>query len=341
MDQLKPPSAFSFDGNVSKEWKQWKRSFKFFLAATESDGKSDKIKTSILLTCIGSKGREIYDSFTFEAVGDEMKLDAVVKCFDDYCEPRKNITMARHKFLTHKQVLGQSFNEFVTELKNLSEDCELGTLKDSPVKDIIICGVNDRQLKERYLREDGVDLIKVIKIGQAAEQTKLHARELHGGDPNVNEINELKRRGQNYAFSSRKNIIDNCRYCGRSHLKGTCPAYGKVCVNCSKPNHFAAVCRSREIIKPHNDIRNKSVRSIEQSHSNSQNDCDEYFIDAITFIDLNSEFNCDGMHSNYNGSFNKAKINVDFSVSDDTVNNISINYNSSSAWTQMLRTQGF
>ena len=89
MDQLKPPSAFSFDGNVSKEWKQWKRSFKSFLAATESDGKSDKMKTSILLTCIGSKGREIYDSFTFEAVGDEMKLDAVVICFDDYCEPRK------------------------------------------------------------------------------------------------------------------------------------------------------------------------------------------------------------------------------------------------------------
>ena len=78
-----------------------------------------------------------------------MKLDAVVKYFDDYCEPRKNITMTRHKFLTHKQVLGQPFNEFVTELKNLSEDCELGTLKDSLVKDII--GVNDRQLKERFM----------------------------------------------------------------------------------------------------------------------------------------------------------------------------------------------
>ena len=28
--------------------------------------KSNKIKTSALLTCIGSKGREIYDTFTFE-----------------------------------------------------------------------------------------------------------------------------------------------------------------------------------------------------------------------------------------------------------------------------------
>ena len=46
--------------NVSKEWKKWKKSFEFFLAATESDEKSEKIKTSILLTCIGPKGVEIY-----------------------------------------------------------------------------------------------------------------------------------------------------------------------------------------------------------------------------------------------------------------------------------------
>ena len=35
----------------------------FFLTATESYFKSDKVKTSILLTCIGSKGREIYETF--------------------------------------------------------------------------------------------------------------------------------------------------------------------------------------------------------------------------------------------------------------------------------------
>ena len=116
--------------------------------------------------------------------------------------------MARHKFLTHKQVLGQPFNEFVTELKNLSEDCELGTLKDSLVKDIIICGVNDRQLKERFLREDGVDLIKVIKIGQAAEQTKLHAHELHGGDPNVNE--------------TLRSVFDRIRHSGLKLNKSKC-----------------------------------------------------------------------------------------------------------------------
>ena len=262
MDQLKPPSPFVFEGNVSREWKLWRKAFTFFLAATEIDGKSDKIKTSALLTCIGAKGREIYDTFTYTSDDDKLKLDVVLKCFDDYCEPRKNTTMARHKFLTHKQSTGQSFNEFVTELKNLSDDCEFGTLKDSLVRDIIICGVNNNNLRERFLREDVIDLPKVIKIGLAAEQTKFHAKQLQEEDRTVGEVkyrernssglrndSEVKYRERNSSGLRNDRLIKNCRFCGRSHNRGNCPAYGKECSNCLKSNHFAAVCRSRKVVK--------------------------------------------------------------------------------------------
>ena len=48
--------------------------------ATEKDAKSDKINTSILLTCIGKQGREIYNTFQFEE-GEEMKFKVVVQKF--------------------------------------------------------------------------------------------------------------------------------------------------------------------------------------------------------------------------------------------------------------------
>ena len=63
MDKLEPPQAFSFDGNVSHSWKLWLKHFDFYLAATEKDTKGDKIKTSIFLTYISQKGREIYETF--------------------------------------------------------------------------------------------------------------------------------------------------------------------------------------------------------------------------------------------------------------------------------------
>ena len=60
-----------------------------------------------------------------------MKFKVVVQKFQDYCSPRKNITFMQHKFFTCKQRDGQSFDEFVIELKKRSAVCEFETLRDS------------------------------------------------------------------------------------------------------------------------------------------------------------------------------------------------------------------
>ena len=179
MEQLKLPSALSFDGNVDHEWKTWKKHFSIYLTATESDGKSEKTKTCILLSCIGSKGREIYETFDFDAnvENDCWKLESVLKKFDIYCSPKKNTTIRRHKFFTHNQHDGQPFLEFVTELKTLSDECEFTTLRDSLIKDMIICGICDNKLRERMLNETDITLEKAIKIGIAAEETKRHIKQ--------------------------------------------------------------------------------------------------------------------------------------------------------------------
>ena len=117
------------------------------MAATEKDNKGDKLKTSIFLTCIGQKGREIYKTFTSEP-GDEMKLAPALHKFSEYCDPRKNITIRRHRFFTYRQQEGQNFYDFVSELKKLSSECEFDNLQDSLIKDIIACSTNDNSLRE-------------------------------------------------------------------------------------------------------------------------------------------------------------------------------------------------
>ena len=107
--------------------------FDFYLDATEKDTKGDKIKTFIFLTCIGQKGREIYETFTFEP-SDEMKLAPVLQ-ISEYCNPRKNITILCHKFFTYRQQEGQDFHDFVTELTRLSSECEFDNLQDSNLDD--------------------------------------------------------------------------------------------------------------------------------------------------------------------------------------------------------------
>ena len=72
-----------------------------------------------------------------------------------------------------------------------------------------------------------------------------------------------------------------CTRCGRlfgeGHLKKY-PAMGKTCKKCSKPNHFAKMCKSQQV----NEIAEKSSNSDEECNLiQSFDSCDEFKIMAI------------------------------------------------------------
>ena len=62
-----------------------------------------------------------------------------------------------------------------------------------------------------------------------------------------------------------------CRYCGRIHHPRQCPAYGKMCMECSKIGHFWKVCHSR---------RSRVVTEMEQEVSQ------EYTEDDIEMVSI-------------------------------------------------------
>ena len=78
------------EGNVVENWKRWKQDFNFYLVATESDTKSDKIKSSLLLHCIGEKCREIYNTLAFDNEEDKLVYASIIEKFEAYLAPKKN-----------------------------------------------------------------------------------------------------------------------------------------------------------------------------------------------------------------------------------------------------------
>ena len=93
------------------------------MVAAEYDGKSEKVKASLLLHCIGDKAVDVYNTLVFDAEGDNMKYAKILEKFEAWLAPRKNITFSRYTFLTYRQQEPQTFNEYHTEMKRLSSDC--------------------------------------------------------------------------------------------------------------------------------------------------------------------------------------------------------------------------
>ena len=140
------------------------------LIATEKNDKSDAIKSNILLTCIGKKGREVYNTLTFAIDHDKMKFTKIMEKMDEFRIPHKNITISRYKFFTCHQREGESFDDFVTNLKKLSQACEFGTLCDSLIRDVIIIGILDNRLRECFLREHDLKFRKYYQALQSSRR---------------------------------------------------------------------------------------------------------------------------------------------------------------------------
>ena len=80
-----------------------------FMTDTEYDGKTDTIKTSLLLHCIGDKAGKSMTLLTFDA-GDELKYDKIIEKLEAYLAPRKYTFLKIPVLYTHKGMASPSIN---------------------------------------------------------------------------------------------------------------------------------------------------------------------------------------------------------------------------------------
>ncbi|KAK0143702.1 hypothetical protein N1851_008363 [Merluccius polli] len=213
-------------------------------------------------TWIGEQGREIYKTLTW-ADGEKENPARVLDKFANYVRPRKNKRIARHRFKQRKQGATESFDRFLKDLRLLLMDCEYADSDDMLI-DAIIAGVKEKRVQERLLdKGEDLTLAKAIEIPQQFEMSQQQMRIVREED---SQVSSVATRTKHAAFAYKKphntvqtkpmqrqsgNEFKNCSKCGKhpQHAwnQGKCPAKGSVCSHCHKPNHWAAVCRSRSM----------------------------------------------------------------------------------------------
>ncbi len=284
MSRLEPPKTLELRGNLSENWRRFKQDWECYLTVVlDGRDKPDEYKSSLLLHVIGEDARELYNSFEWADPADRVNIDAIVEKLEQYCVPRKNITFERYKFFTCAQKQGQTVDQYVNDLQQKAKSCEFGNLKDSLVRDRIVCGIYANDIREKLLRDDRLTLARAIETCRAFEIANSQAKEL-GEDCSVHFVRskgKQKRQNQNSQFQ-KNSKHDSCGRCGKKHtIEQKCPAYGKKCMKCGRIGHFAVVCRS----STSQSSKKKNVHELEADHGESasftsQRDTD-FFIDVI------------------------------------------------------------
>lgn len=275
---FKPPEPLVLDGNVAENWKRFSQKFDIFSTATDLESKSEDKKVAVFLNLIGDEGLELFNSFSFEN-GDEKKLDKIREKFHEYCSPKTNITFERYKFNSICQKEGQNFDNFLTELRKAIKTTQYKD-HDDMIRDRIVMGILDKVIQERLLREPKLTLEKAVDVCRATESSKSQSKILR----NESQVDAVQKN------SDQENNKKPCNFCGYKHGKsGKCPAYGKTCAKCQGRNHFAAVCRKKEVRPERNNkTKEKKVHEVEACSCkvNTEDDdtSDEYFVDGIQSI---------------------------------------------------------
>ncbi|UYV60920.1 K02A2.6-like [Cordylochernes scorpioides] len=114
----------------------------------------------------------------------------------------------------------------------------------------------DTTLREKYLQNPDLALSLAINQGQAAEASQKQLRNIEKDSidairKNFNEkykpTTSLKNSYTSNPVRANFNKSIRCSKCNMAHDFGKCPAYGKECYKCRRPNHFSNCCKYRAV----------------------------------------------------------------------------------------------
>ena len=143
MDSIGVPQPMLFRDNVADRWRKFKQRFELYRLASGAAQKEEAIQVALLLHIMGEEAIEVYNSFTWATATDKNKYDNVMKQFEDFCSPKKNVVLEQFNFNKAVQDGNRDFDHFIIKLRTLADTCEYGTLKENLIHDRIVIGIKD------------------------------------------------------------------------------------------------------------------------------------------------------------------------------------------------------
>lgn len=287
--EFNKPNTLNLNGNIAENFKTFREEVLIYFSATETEKKPKLVQVARLKNLLGSEALKLYKTLNPDEENDETVL-SILNVLGEHCLPQKNEIVDIFNFFTRKQQSNEPFEKFYADLKHLIKPCGFGDQEKKLLRAQIVLGIKSKNMKERLLRED-ISLEKTISYCKSVETAETNIQEMERKVKNTVELNEVvnsdgeqdDEHGQintvnnmNLAKPGNRNVVQykqhrkSCTRCGYTHDKN-CPAYGKTCNKCQKPNHFATMCRTNRFSSSNKEVKQCQNLdfNIEENHTYS------------------------------------------------------------------------
>jgi transposase InsO family protein len=207
-----------------------------------SSGNTVSLKTFLLATMGAKASSLVTDLLAPKSVQDKaIDYESIKKTLLSHLQSQHLEIAERCNFYAASQGPNESAADFYSRLKKLSEFCNFDTSLDTMLRDRMVLGCRSIEARRRLLQIDPLDL-KTVQDTLAVFEAIEGAR--GGALQDTSELHSICRKQPR---PKPQHKPKRCYRCGREACRfdSTCPAMGKTCSNCGKPNHFKVVCRSK------------------------------------------------------------------------------------------------
>ena len=180
--QIPVPAPLRLTGNLAGDWKRFRGQWNNYAKAVKLHTESAECQTAVFLACIGADAYALYETFEFDSDDARSNLTTIKNAFEAHCIGEINVVYERYVLYQRVQENGETFDNFLSDLRKLVKTCDFGAVEDSTIRDRIVMGIRDDTTRRKLLQTRQLDLKTAIDICRASESAAKHLRAMSKPD---------------------------------------------------------------------------------------------------------------------------------------------------------------
>ena len=177
-------------------WRTWRKRWEDFYTITGLKNEEKSFVAATLRYTFTDETRNIYESLNLTEQ-EEKDPKVILEKLEKFSKGLVNETLERHVFNLRQQEEGEAFDDYLTELKLLSRNCNYcHSCYPGILRDRIIAGIQSDGVRKKLLSENKSTLEKATNICRASEKASEGMESFKGKETEM-EVAWLKGKSKN------------------------------------------------------------------------------------------------------------------------------------------------